>query len=97
MTSVHPEDLDKVEAYGAALTEQQPFRVDYRLRRRDGAWRWMLDTGQPHSASGGSFLFYVGSCIDITERKEAEDARIRGEERLKLAQEAAAVGTYDWM
>lgn len=96
MTNVHPDDIERIEACAAALTARQSFRVEYRLRRHDGAWRWMLDSGRPHFDPDDEFLMYVGSCIDITDRKEAEDARIRSEERLKLAQEAAAVGTYDW-
>ncbi len=96
MANVHPDDLARIKACEEALIARQSFRVEYRLRRHDGAWRWMLDSARPHLAPGGEFLMYVGSCVDITDRKEAEDARIRSEERLKLAQEAAAVGTYDW-
>ena len=50
--------------------------MEYRLRRRDGAYGWVLDTGVPRFAHDGTFLGYIGSCVDITERREAEnDAR----------------------
>ncbi len=96
LVSVHPDDIERLKDNGRALIARKSFQVEYRLLRHDGVWRWMLDTSQPHFASDGKFLFYVGSCIDISDRKQAEETRIRNEERLKLAQEAAKVGTYDW-
>lgn len=96
MTGVHPEDLDRIAAYGSALQSRQPFEAEYRLRRHDGAWRWMLDTGRPMVDAAGAFIGYIGCCIDITARREAEEALSRSDERLLLAQEAAGIGTYDW-
>lgn len=96
MSGVHPDDIGAVEAYVDALKAREPFQAEYRLRRHDGEWRWMLDRGRPRIASDGSFNGYIGSCVDITERKEAEAALLRSQERLALAQEAASVGTYDW-
>ena len=46
--------------------------MEYRLRRKDGEYRWMLDTGTPRFDANGTFLGYIGSCIDIGERKQAE-------------------------
>lgn len=96
MSGIHPDDLGAVEAYADALKARAPFQAEYRLRRHDGEWRWMLDSGRPRIASDGSFDGYIGACVDITERKEAEAALQRSQERLALAQEAASVGTYDW-
>jgi signal transduction histidine kinase len=48
--------------------------MEYRLRRKDGGYRWMLDTGVPRFNSNGSFAGYIGTCLDITDRKLAEDA-----------------------
>src|SRR5207245_1462481 len=51
----------------------RPFKMDYRLRRHDGEYRWILDNGIPLWGSGGAFAGYIGSCLDITERKQAEE------------------------
>jgi PAS domain S-box-containing protein len=96
MSGLHPDDVGAVEAYADALKKREPFQAEYRLRRHDGEWRWMLDRGRPRFTRSGAFNGYIGSCVDITERKEAETALLRSQERLALAQEAASVGTYDW-
>jgi PAS domain S-box-containing protein len=96
MSGVHPDDRGNIAAYAEALHARQPYQVEYRLRRHDGAWRWVLDQGHPRILPDGSLGGYVGSCIDITDRRQADQAHARSEERLHLAQEAAAVGTYDW-
>lgn len=74
--SLHPEDLAPLEAAQAAFAVRQPFQVQFRLRRHDGIWRWMLNSGKPRFDPAGGFAGYTGSCVDITERFEAEeDAR----------------------
>src|SRR6266566_3517469 len=71
---VHADDLDRcLEVYGNSFNARQPFTVEYRLRRNDGEYRWLLDNGTPRFASDGAFLGYIGSCIGITERKLAEE------------------------
>ena len=70
---VHPEDLARcVEVYVKSFDARQPFKMEYRLRRADGAYRWLLDHGVPRVDERGQFQGYIGSCIDITERREAE-------------------------
>ncbi len=70
---VHPEDLAACLAvYQSAFESQRSFCMEYRLRRHDGNYRWILDTGVPRFTSGGRFLGYIGSCIDISDRKRAE-------------------------
>src|SRR5437667_2227003 len=71
---VHREDFDRWrDIYGNSFDARQPFTMEYRLRRSDGEYRWVLDSGTPRFASDGAFLGYIGSCIDITERKAAEE------------------------
>ena len=71
--SVHPEDYDRcIEIYVHSFDERKPFEMEYRLRRKDGEYRWILDTGTPRFSSDHVFLGYIGSSLDITERKEAE-------------------------
>ena len=73
---VWPADQERcVQTYVSAFDVRQPFRMEYRLRRADGLYRWVLDTGVPlFEPGGGVFAGYIGSCIDITEAKEAADA-----------------------
>ena len=69
---VHPDDVAGcVETYCASFDARQSFRMEYRLRRRDGEYRWVLDNGIPLFAPDGTFAGYIGSCIDITDSKIA--------------------------
>jgi two-component system sensor kinase FixL len=71
---VHREDFARCfEVYANSFDAREPFTMEYRLRRSDGEYRWVLDNGAPRVASDGTFLGYIGSCIDITERKQAQD------------------------
>ncbi|MBW4557841.1 MAG: PAS domain S-box protein [Trichormus sp. ATA11-4-KO1] len=73
---VHPEDLQRCfETYVNAFNARQDFTMEYRLQRFDGEYRWILDMGVPRLTSEGKFLGYIGSCIDITDRKQAEAER----------------------
>ncbi|HWQ34686.1 MAG TPA: PAS domain S-box protein [Blastocatellia bacterium] len=75
MESVHPDDYQRFLArYSVAFATHESFRTEYRLRRADGTWRWMLDSGVPRFTPDGQFVGYIGSCIDITERKLTEAA-----------------------
>ena len=56
--------------------------MEYRLRRADGEYRWVLDSGTPRFSSREEFLGYIGSCIDITDRKEAEEELRRAHDEL---------------
>src|SRR5207302_7502359 len=72
---VHPEDFQKcLNTYQAAFDRHDAFEMQYRLRRYNGEYRWLLDIGVPRFGSDGSFAGYIGSCMDVTDRKLAEEA-----------------------
>ena len=72
---VHPDDLQFcVNTYTKAFDTRKSFSMVYRLRRNDGEFRWILDDGMPRYGTEGVFLGFIGHCLDITERKVAEDA-----------------------
>jgi PAS domain S-box-containing protein len=71
---VHAEDFQHcMSTFMNALVVRREFRMEYRLRRADGEYRWLLDTGIPHYGADGEFLGYIGSCIDVTELKNVRD------------------------
>ena len=86
--SVHPDDLSGwLEIYNRAFARREGFRREYRLRRCDGEYRWVLDTGAPRVLEDGSFAGYVGSAIDVTELKLGRLALSSLSQRLMQAQE----------
>jgi PAS domain S-box-containing protein len=71
--NVYPDDFDDcMRVYTESFDARQPFVMDYRLRRHDGEYRWITDRGVPLFDRAGVFIGYIGSCIDITDRKQAE-------------------------
>lgn len=93
---VHRDDFQFcLDTYVKCFDERQPFRMEYRLRRFDGEDRWILDTGTPRYNPDGSFAGYIGSCIDITDRKRAEDQLQQAHDLLetKVEQRTAALST----
>src|SRR5258706_3638636 len=72
---VHPDDLPKsLKTYVESFDSRRPFTTEYRLRRHDGEYRWLSDHGVPRYDPAQVFLGYIGSCLDIGERKRAEEA-----------------------
>jgi PAS domain S-box-containing protein len=88
---VHPEDFqDAMDRYLDCFVKRQGFRMEYRLRRADGVFRWILDHGVPRYGSDGRFEGFIGSCIDITEMREIADA-----EQARMQALAAALRERD--
>lgn len=70
---VHFEDFQRcMDTYTDAFNVRKRFEMEYRLRRADGDYRWMLDRGSPRYSPLGEFVGYIGSCVDITDRKRLE-------------------------
>jgi PAS domain S-box-containing protein len=92
---VHREDIERCrETYRRNFVARTPFEMDYRLRRHDGAHRWQITRGMPLFSGTGAFLGYMGVCIDIHERKEAEkdsEALLKVEQRARLEAERIAL------
>jgi PAS domain S-box-containing protein len=81
---VHAADLRRcLDTYVRAFDARQAFRMEYRVRRFDGEYRWVLDVGAPRFASDGAFQGYIGSCIDITEQKRVEGALRESQRELR--------------
>ncbi len=73
--AIHPDDRASVfDRFMAASAQRRPVQFEYRLRRADGSWAWVIDTGTPRFSPEGEFLGYAGSILDITERRAAESA-----------------------
>ncbi len=100
MESLHPDDLPEcINIYRMAFESRSEYRMEYRLRRSDGEYRWVLATGVPRYRTDRTFAGYIGSCIDISDRKLAEQertaallreqtARLQAEETAALLQSA---------
>jgi PAS domain S-box-containing protein len=94
---VHPEDLPAcLQTYTSRFDARRPFAMEYRLRRADGQYRWVLDQGVPRYAPEGQFAGYIGSCIDLTERRQAEAALGESEQYMRLAADAAGLAMWAW-
>jgi PAS domain S-box-containing protein len=82
---IHPEDLDGcLRTYGDAFDRRREFTLEYRLRRRDGHCRFILDKGRPRFGPDGAFLGYIGSAIDISELRGALTEIQELKDRLEL-------------
>ena len=79
---VHPEDLQRCLAtYVDAFGKREPFEMEYRLQRHDGVYRSILDRGAPFFGESGEFQGYIGRCIDVTDRVDAQRALDAARER----------------
>jgi PAS domain S-box-containing protein len=86
--AIHPDDRERSwNVYARALERHEPFQMEYRLRRHDGEYRWVLGSGVPRSSADGSYAGHIGSAVDVTERKLAEEALSTVSQKLIEAQE----------
>jgi PAS domain S-box-containing protein len=71
---IHPVDREHcLETYKKAFAQQEPFQVEYRLQRKDGEFRWLLEVGMPSFSPSGSFTGFLISCFDVSEHKQREE------------------------
>ena len=90
---VDPEDLQKcLDTYIQSFDRREAFRMEYRLRRHDGEFRWILDIGVPRFNPDRSFAGYIGSCIDVTEQRRAEEQLRQAQEDLARVTRVVAMG-----
>lgn len=93
---VYPQDFQRcLDTYVQAFDRREEFRMEYRLRRHDGEYRWVLDHGVPRFTPDNSFAGYIGSCIDMTDAKVAEAKLAQASERLQLAMDAGGIGGWE--
>ncbi len=93
---VHPEDLPRVlEIYHTSFDAQLEFAVEYRLRRRDGEYRWLLSHGVALHDAQDEFCGYIGSCIDATKRIHLERRLAQSQQRMELVLLGADLGLWD--
>jgi PAS domain S-box-containing protein len=86
---VHRDDFDRCVAhYLAHFHRREAFEMEYRLRRHDGVYRWILDRGVPFTDDTGAFAGFIGSCVDVDERRQAQETQEQhNQEQLELAQD----------
>lgn len=86
---VHPDDFERCVAhYLDHFHRQEPFEMEYRLRRHDGVYRWIFDRGVPFTDDAGAFAGFIGSCVDVDERRKAQEAQQQhSQEQLAVARD----------
>jgi len=90
---VHPEDLANcLKIYSESFDARRPVTMEYRLRRGDGQYRWLSVHGVPRYDTQNQFLGYIGSCVDVTERREAEAEAQRSHRELAHVSRLSTLG-----
>jgi PAS domain S-box-containing protein len=92
--NIHPEDAGRCRRiYDESFDARKPFELEYRLKRNDGQYRWLLDNGAP-TYIDNQFIGYIGSCVDITDRKETENRLRQSEEKYRAIGELINYGVW---
>jgi diguanylate cyclase (GGDEF)-like protein/PAS domain S-box-containing protein len=92
---VHPDDLRRCfDTYLDAFHGRLPFEMEYRLRRHDGQFRWIVDAGRPVLDAAGEFAGYIGFCFDVSDHQEMAEVLSHREQLLREAQEVGRMGHY---
>lgn len=96
LKSVHPQERSAVEQlYQSALAKHEAFNIEMRLRAKDGTYQWFEKIGTPRFDVEGNFMGYVGSTVNIHERKQSTEQLAEAEERMRMAADAAELGSWD--
>lgn len=95
LNAVHPEDRETASKHFLFANERnEAFSIEYRLRRADGVYRWIIDAGRPRFSPEGQFLGYAGNLLDITDRKQVEKDLQESREHLRAIFESVGDGLY---
>jgi PAS domain S-box-containing protein len=96
-SAVHPEDLPHfLKNYNESFDNRVPFEMHYRLKRHDGEYRWIFVRCEPHYNLNGEFAGFTGACIDVHDQVIAEHKLQESEQRIRLATQASALGTWNY-
>ena len=89
---IHPDDRDAyLEQFARAVARREPLRLEYRVRRNDGQYRWLLDIAVPNFAPGGEFRGLIGCSTDVTDRRQLEQRVVRAERVQAIGQLAGGI------
>ncbi len=93
--NIHPDDFDQCwQIFSSSIDKQVTYSQEYRLRRADGVFRWVLDVGVPRFTPEGQFMGFIGTCTDITDIKLTEIKLLESESRFRILSELLPIGVY---
>ncbi len=97
MTTIHPDDRETIMlTVSEATNNENDFDIEYRVCHPDGSIHWQMSRGNPLRDAHGQLTCYIGTAIDITDRKNTEIALIESKAKLNQALEAARAGIWEW-